>query len=116
LGQIFFQTVEVIENLGVAPWRQRRHDIQILAGIQPKPVDFRAFVQGRIVLIWLTFAGGRDCDPTLNCPSVPVDQFQLGQAQQIAGMVDPFGGALAGELVVLSQEGRQPECLQVMGG
>jgi hypothetical protein len=30
-------------------------------------------------------------------------------------MVDAFGGALAGQLVVFAQEGRQPQGLQVMG-
>src|SRR6516164_4979495 len=44
-----------------------------------------------------------------------VDQFEFGQAQQIAGMVDAFGGALPGELVIFAQERRQLERLEVMG-
>ena len=54
-------------------------------------------------------------DPALDGPAFPFDHLQLGQTQQVAGMIDPFGGALAGQLVVLAQEGRQPERLQVMG-
>ena len=30
-------------------------------------------------------------------------------------MIDPFGGALTGQLVVLTQESRQPKGLQMMG-
>ena len=54
-------------------------------------------------------------DPPLDHPPFPLDQLQFGQAQQIAGMVDALGGALPGELVVLAQEGRQLERLEVMG-
>jgi hypothetical protein len=54
-------------------------------------------------------------DPAFDSPSFPVDHLQLGQGQQVAGMIDAFGGALAGELFVLPQEGWQSECLQVMG-
>jgi hypothetical protein len=54
-------------------------------------------------------------DATFDHPAFPLDQFEFGQAQQIAGMIDPFGGALLGELVVFAQEGRQPERLEMMG-
>jgi hypothetical protein len=30
-------------------------------------------------------------------------------------MIDPFGGALTGQFVILPQEGRQPQGFQVMG-
>src|ERR1700732_1731411 len=53
-------------------------------------------------------------DPALDGPSFPFDHLQLGQAQQVAGMVDPFGGALAGPRFVLTQGGREPQGLQVM--
>jgi hypothetical protein len=46
----------------------------------------------------------------------PSDQLELGQAQQVAGVVEAFGCTLTGELVVLAQEGRQLESLQMMGG
>src|SRR6516162_9174190 len=45
----------------------------------------------------------------------PVDQFEFSQAQQIAGMIDAFGGALLGELVIFAQERRQFERFEVMG-
>src|SRR3981189_2698342 len=53
-------------------------------------------------------------DAALDHPPFPVDQFEFGQAQQIAGMVDALGGALLGELVVFAQEGWQLERLEVM--
>ena len=54
-------------------------------------------------------------DPPLDHSAFAVDQFQLGQAEQIAHVVDALGGTLAGNLVVLAQEGRKLEGLQVMG-
>ena len=48
-------------------------------------------------------------------PPLALDQLQFGKAQQVTGVVDAFGGALPGKLVVLAQEGRQLECLQMMG-
>ena len=54
-------------------------------------------------------------DAALDHPSFPLDQFEFGQAQQIAGMVDALGSTLLGELVVFAQERRQLEYLEVMG-
>jgi len=54
-------------------------------------------------------------DTALDHAPLPVDQFQFRQALQIPGVVDTLCGALACQLVVLSQEGRQPERLQMMG-
>ena len=54
-------------------------------------------------------------DPPLDHAALAVDQFQLRQAQQIAHVVDALAGTLAGQLVVLPEEGRQLEGLQVMG-
>ena len=42
------------------------------------------------------------------------EQLELGKAQQVGGMVDALRRALPGELVVLAQEGRQLECLEVV--
>ena len=42
-------------------------------------------------------------------------EIDFDKAEQIADMVDAVGGALPGELVVLAQEGRQLERLEVMG-
>ena len=54
-------------------------------------------------------------DPPLDHPPFPLDQLQFGKAQQATDMVDALGGALPGELVVLAQEGRQLQRLEVMG-
>ena len=54
-------------------------------------------------------------DAALDHAPLALDQLQLGQPQQVAGMVDAFGGALAGDLVVLAQERRQLQRLEVMG-
>ena len=54
-------------------------------------------------------------DPPFDHPPLPLDQFQFGQTQQVARVVDTLGGALPGELVVLAQERRQLECLEVVG-
>ena len=53
-------------------------------------------------------------DPTINHPPFPLDQLQFGQAQQKADMIKALGGALPSELVVLAQERRQLERLEVM--
>ena len=47
--------------------------------------------------------------------ALPVDRFQFGQANEIAHVVGALGGALPGLLIVLAQEGRQLEGLEVMG-
>ena len=57
----------------------------------------------------------RFLDPPLDHPPLPLDQLQFGKPEQIADMIDALGGALPGELVVLAQEGRQLERLEVVG-
>ncbi len=73
--------------------------------------------QGQEVEAVETFDGRelRFLDPPLDHPPLPLDQLQFGEAQQVTAMVDALGGALPGELVILTQEGRQLERLQVMG-
>jgi hypothetical protein len=53
----------------------------------------------RLFLGWVRFL-----DPTLHHASFPVDQFQFGQTQQIAGMIEALRGTLPSELVVLNAE------------
>ncbi len=53
-------------------------------------------------------------DAPLDEPALPVDQLQLGQAQEVAHMIDAFRGALPGHLVVISQEGGQLELLEMV--
>ncbi len=54
-------------------------------------------------------------DPPLDHTALAVDQFQLGQSDKITHVIDALGGATLGQLVVLAQEGRQLEGLEVMG-
>jgi len=63
----------------------------------------------------LTVGNRASLDAALDHPAFPLDQFEFGQAQQIAGMVNALSGALLGELVVFAQERRQLERLEVMG-
>jgi hypothetical protein len=54
-------------------------------------------------------------DAALDCPPFPIDQFQFGQAQQVAGVVDTLGSALLSQLVVFAQKRWQLERLEMMG-
>ena len=61
--------------------------------------------------------GGRELrglDPALDHPAFAVDQFQLHQAGQELDMVQPLGGALARQLLILPQEGGQLQRLEVI--
>ena len=57
----------------------------------------------------------RRLDAPLDHAALAVDQLQLGQAQQEAAMVLTLCGTEAGNLLMLAQEGRQFELLEVMG-
>ncbi len=46
----------------------------------------------------------RCLDPPLDHAPFPVNEFKLGKLQKITGMIDPLGGTLPGNLVVLTQE------------
>ena len=47
-------------------------------------------------------------------PPLAVEQLELREAQQIGRMVDALCRTLSSQFVVLAQEGRQLECLEVM--
>ena len=53
-------------------------------------------------------------DPPLHHALVAVDELQLGEAQQVLGMVHTLGGALRGHLPVLSQDAEQLQLLQMV--
>ena len=53
-------------------------------------------------------------DPALDQALFPIDHLQLGQAEQIADVIDALGGALPSHLVVLAHKGRQLERLQMV--
>ena len=52
-------------------------------------------------------------DATLDQPPLPLDQFELGQAQQITRGVETFGGVLLRQPLVLGEECRQLERFEV---
>ena len=53
-------------------------------------------------------------DPAVHHAVMAVYQLKLCEPQQVARMVDALGGALAGHLAVLSQEGGQLQLLEVV--
>jgi len=81
--------------------------------------DHQRFVQGwqcREVEAVEALHGGepRRLDAALDHAPLAVDQLQLGKPEQIPGMVGALGGALARNLVILAQERRQLEGLEVV--
>jgi hypothetical protein len=57
----------------------------------------------------------RRLDPALDHPPLAVDQLQLHQPGEEPHVVEPLGGAVAGQLVVFPQERRQLQRLEMMG-
>ena len=57
----------------------------------------------------------RRLDAPLDHAALAVDQLELDESQQVADVIDAFRGALPGDLVVLAQEGRQLQRLEVVG-
>ena len=53
-------------------------------------------------------------DPPFNRPPLTIDQLQFDQPGKELDMIQPLGGALAGELAIFPQEGRQLQRLEVM--
>jgi len=82
-----------------------RTNVLLSEGIAVKSKPVEAFDRREACLL----------NAALDHPSFPVDQFKFGQTQQVARMVNAFGGALLGELVVFAQERRQLERLEMMG-
>jgi hypothetical protein len=57
----------------------------------------------KLKLSRLLVAGNRGrLDPPLDAAPLALDQFQLGQAQQVTRVVDPLGGTLPSKLVILA--------------
>ena len=62
--------------------------------------------------------GGRELrglDPALDHPALSIDQFKFHQPGKELHVVQPFARTLTGQLLVLPQEGRQLQHLEVMG-
>ena len=96
---------DVLAALDVLRARQLHHQ-RLVQGRQRREVEAVEALHGREL--------GR-LDAALDHAPLAIDQLLLGQPQQEAGIVDAFGGALAGDLVVLAQEGRQLQRLEVVG-
>ncbi len=64
-----------------------------------------------------TFDGRELCslDPPFHHAAFPVDEFQFGKPQKVTGMINAFCRALFGDFVILAQESRQTQGLQMMG-
>ncbi len=54
-------------------------------------------------------------DAPFHHSTLPVNEFQFRQSQQIAGMIDTLSRTLLCDLVMFPQEGWQPQGLQMMG-
>ena len=96
---------DVLAALDVLAARQLHHQ-RLVQGRQRREVEAVEALHGREL--------GR-LDAALHHAPLAIDQLLLGQPQQEAGIVDAFGGALPGDLVVLAQEGRQLQRLEVVG-
>src|SRR3982074_3403105 len=57
-------------------------------------------------------AGGADA--ALDHASFAIDEFELGETQKIAGMIEPLTGGFRGHFVIFAQESRQFELPQMM--
>src|ERR1700732_452884 len=58
-------------------------------------------------------AGGADAE--LDHAPFAIDEFEFGEAQKEADMIEPLARGLCGDLFILPQEGRQFELTQMMG-
>jgi hypothetical protein len=109
-GDVGFAGAAVAERYDVLP----RHD---------------AFAAGQFEDQWLVqrrdggdveglpaFDGGEPCgtDPSFHHAALAVDQFEFRQTQQVARMVEPLLSSLTRNLLVLAQEGRQLQLLQLV--
>ena len=77
---------------------------------------FRLGIALKSKLSRLLTAGNRAAlIPTLDHPALAVDELQLHEAGEKADVVQAFGRALTGQLLIFPQEGRQLERLEVVG-
>ena len=56
----------------------------------------------------------RRADPAFHHALVAVGEFQLGEPEQVVGMIGAFSGALGGQFVVLPEEGGQFQLPEVV--
>ena len=106
-------------GLAGAAWPERDHVLPLLDVGAAGELQHQHLVQGRdggeveaVQALDRREAGLADAP--LDHPPLAIQQLELGQAQQVGGVVDTLRRALPGELVVLAQEGRQLERLEVV--
>jgi len=54
-------------------------------------------------------------DAALDHAPFAIDEFELGEAQQEADMIEPLARGLCGDFFIFAQEGRQFDLTQMMG-
>src|ERR1700732_5337567 len=57
----------------------------------------------------------RGADAAFDRALFAIDEFELGEAQKEADMIEPLARGLCGDLFIFAQEGRQFELTQMMG-
>jgi hypothetical protein len=106
-------------GLAGAAWPKRDHVLPLLEVGAAGELQDQHLVQGRdggeveAVQALDRREAGR-ADAPLDHPPLAFQELELGKTQQVGGMVDTLRRALPGELVVLAQEGRQLERLEVV--
>ena len=108
-------------NVGFAGARIADRD-NVLASLdifRARQLHHESFIQGRkgCEVEAVEALHGRELgrlDTALDHAALAIDQLRLGKPQQITRIVDAFGGALARHLVILAQERRQLERLEVV--
>jgi hypothetical protein len=56
----------------------------------------------------------RGADAALDQAPFTIDEFKLGEAQEVADMIETLAGGFGGDLFILTQKGRQFELPQMM--
>jgi hypothetical protein len=106
-------------GLAGAAWPERDHVLPLLEVGAAGELQDQHLVQGRdsgeveAVQALHRWEAGL-ADAPLDHPPLALQELKLGQAQQVGGVVDTLRRTLPGELVVLAQEGRQLERLEMV--
>jgi hypothetical protein len=106
-------------GLAGAAWPERDHVLPLLDVSAAGELQHQHLVQGRdggeVEAVQALYGReARLADAPLDHPPLAIQELQLGETKQVAGVGHAFRRALPGQLVVLAQEGRQLECLEVV--
>ncbi len=107
-------------NYGPVDWENFREVNRLFAEAACEQAKDDAFIWVHDYNLWLVPHYVRQIKPKARIAMFhhtpfPVDEFQFGEAQKVAGMIDTFCRALFGNFVILTQESRQAQALQMMG-